>query len=109
MKRYIVLTLFLALLLPGRAQQHDTLRPVYPIPINTGDPNQQLYNQSPLYFQDPSNITHEVEYDPLTGQYTFKHKIGDFEYMPPVTMSQQEYFNYKNRQGVMDYWKERRK
>ena len=108
-KRYITLVLLLAVLFPGLAQQHDTTQLVYPIPINNGDPNQQLYNQSPLYFQDPSNITHEVIYDPLTGQYTFKHKIGDFEYMTPVTMSQQEYFNYKNRQGVMDYWRDRRK
>ena len=108
-KRYITLVLFLAVLFPGLAQQHDTTQLIYPIPINNGDPTQQLYNQSPLYFQDPSNITHEVVYDPLTGQYTFKHKIGDFEYMTPVTMSQQEYFNYKNRQGVMDYWRDRRK
>ena len=109
MNRYIVLTLLLAVLFPSWAQQRDTTQLVYPIPVNNGDPTQQLYNQSPLYFQDPSNITHEVLYDPLTGQYTFKHKIGDFEYMTPVTMSQQEYFNYKNRQGVMDYWKDRRK
>ena len=108
MKRYIFLVLFLAVLFPGFAQQRDTTQPVYPIPVDNGDPMQQLYNQSPLYFKDPTNIKHEVIYDPLTGQYTFKNKIGDFEYTTPTTMSQKEYFNYKNRQGIMEFWKERR-
>ena len=108
MKRYITALVLLAFLIPGFAQQPDTTHLIYPIPVNTGDPMEQLYNQSPLYLHDPSNITQEVIYDPLTGQYTFKHKIGDFEYATPTTMSPSEYLNYKSRQGVMDYWKQRR-
>ena len=108
MKRYIFLAFFLAVLLPGFAQQRDTTQPIFPIPVDNGDPMERLYNQSPLYFKDPTNIRHEVVYDPITGQYTFKNKIGDFEYTTPTTMSQNEYFNYKNRQGIMEYWKERR-
>ncbi|MBR4391509.1 MAG: cell surface protein SprA [Bacteroidales bacterium] len=109
MSRYITLLLFLAMLVPGIAQHRDTTHLIYPIPVDNGDPTEQLYNQSPLYFNDPSNITHEVIYDPITGQYTFKNKIGDFEYTTPTTMSQKDYFNYKSRQGVMEYWKQRRK
>ena len=105
MKRYITLFLLFATLLPAFAQQRDTTQLIYPIPVDNGDPMERLYNQSPLYFKDPTNITHEVIYDPVTGQYTFKNKIGDFEYTMPTTMSQSDYFNYKNRQGVMDYWK----
>ena len=109
MKRHIILFLLLATLMPGFAQQPDSTHLVYPIPNGQGDPTQQLYNQSPLYLSDPRNFTREVIYDPVTNQYTFKHKVGDFEYTTPTTMSQQEYLNYKNRQGVMEYWKERRK
>ena len=109
MKRHIILFLLLALLTPGFAQQPDSTRLIYPIPESQGDPMQQLYNQSPLYMRDPNNITHEVTYDPTTNQYTFKHKVGDFEYTTPTTMSQQEYFDYKNREGVMSFWKDRRK
>ncbi len=89
MKRHIILFLLLALLVPGFAQQPD-------------------YHQTNLELKEPSNITHEVEYDPLTGQYTFKHKIGDFEYTTPTTLSQKDYFDYKNRKGVLEYWRERR-
>ena len=109
MKRHIILLLFLAALMPGVAQKPDSTQMVYPIPTGQVDPMQQLYNQSPLYLQEPSNITHEVIYDPVTNQYTFKHKVGDFEYATPTTMSQKDYFDYKNRQGVMDFWRDRRK
>ena len=109
MKRHIILFLLLAVMIPGFAQQPGSNQLVYPIPENNGDPVQQLYNQSPLYLNDPENFSQEVIYDPITGQYTFKHKIGDFEYMTPTTMTQQEYFDYKNRQGVMEYWRDRRK
>ena len=90
MKRHILLFFLLALLVPGIAQQPD-------------------YHKSALDLKEPSNITHEVIYDPITGQYTFKHKIGDFEYMTPTTLSQEDYFEYKRRQGVLDFWKDRRK
>ena len=109
MKRHIILFFLLAFLISGFAQQPQNNQLIYPIPENQGDPMEQLYNQSPLYLNEPSNITHEVIYDPATGLYTFKHKIGDFEYMTPTTLSQKDYFNYKNRQGVMEYWKDRRK
>ena len=89
MRRHIILFFLLAALLPAYAQQPD-------------------YHQSALDLHEPSNITHEVVYDPLTGQYTFKHKVGDFEYTTPTTLSQKDYFNYKNRQGIADYWKTRR-
>ena len=66
------------------------------------------YHKSNLDLHEPSNIIHEVEYDPLTGQYTFKHKVGEFEYKTPTTLSQKDYFDYKNRQSLLDYWKTRR-
>ena len=90
MKRHIILFLFLGLLIPGFAQQPDT-------------------NQAPMQLHEPNNFTHEVTFDPVTNQYTFKHKVGDFEYATPTTMTQQEYLDYKNRQDVKNFWKDRRK
>ena len=90
MKRNIILLFLLGILIPGFAQQPDKPK------------------QSPLDLRDPDNFTHEVIYDPVTNQYTFKHKVGDFEYTTPTTMTQEEYLKYKSQQGVRDYWKERR-
>ena len=86
----------------------DTTKMVYPIPVNTGNPLQDLNNKSPLYLNDPDNFNTEIIYDPLTGQYTFKRRIGQFYYDTPTTLTQSEYFEYKNRKGIQEYWKERR-
>ncbi len=86
----------------------DSTKVIFPIPINTGNPLQDLNNQSPLYLSDPDNFQTEIIYDPVTGQYTFKRRIGDFYYDTPTTLSQSEYFEYQNRKGIQEYWKERR-
>ena len=86
----------------------DTTKVIYPIPVNTGNPLQDLNNKSPLYLNDPDNFNTEIIYDPLTGQYTFKRRIGQFYYDTPTTLSQSEYFEYQNKKGIQQYWKERR-
>ena len=86
----------------------DTTKVIYPIPVNTGNPLEDLNNKSPLYLNDPDNFNTEIIYDPLTGQYTFKRRIGQFYYDTPTTLSQSEYFEYQNKKGIQQYWKERR-
>lgn len=86
----------------------DSTKLIYPIPTNNGDPMENLYNQSPLYLNDPTNLNTEIIYDPVTRQYTFKRRIGDFYYDTPVTMTESEFLEYQGKKGIMDYWKERR-
>jgi hypothetical protein len=90
------------------AQEPDTNKVIYPIPVDYGNPNENLFNKSPFYLNDPDNIDREVVYDPVTGQYTFVNKIGNFTYQTPITMTQKEYFDYQSKKGILDYWKERR-
>ena len=90
------------------AVEPDTTKVIYPIPVSTGNPIEDLHNQSPLYLSDPDNFTTEIIYDPLTGQYTFKRRIGEFYYDTPTTLTQSEYFEYQNKKGIQQYWKERR-
>ena len=91
----------------GFYDEPDTTKVIYPIPTG-GTPTENLFNKSPLYLSDPSNITEEIIYDPLTGQYTFKRRIGDFYFDDPTTMTQSEYLDYQSKKGIMEYWKERR-
>lgn len=126
MRRHIILFLALAMLLVGAicsvearqtvhlgpfmtglGEEPDTNKVIYPIPVG-GNPLENLYNQSPLYLNDPSNFTEEIIYDPLTGQYTFKRRIGDFYYGTPATMTQSQYLDYQSKKGINEYWKERR-
>ena len=91
-----------------KAQTSDTTKLIYPIPYDDGDPFNHDKNKSGFYLQEPSNITREVVYDPLTGQYTFYSKIGDFMYRDPQTLSQDLYMKYQNEKSISEYWKERR-
>jgi cell surface protein SprA len=59
---------------------------------------------SPLYLQNPSNISSKVIYDPVTKKYVFTEKIGNWNYRNPTLMSAEEYQRYEFRQQVEDYW-----
>ena len=48
-------------------------------------------NTNPLFLKLPSNIESDVEYDPETGQYILKHKMGELDYREPTYMSLDEY------------------
>ncbi|MBO4567703.1 MAG: cell surface protein SprA [Bacteroidales bacterium] len=74
----------------------------------TGDDPFGMGNQSGIQLKDPDNITRSIEYDPLTGQYVFVSKIGDFTYREPYIMTQDQFSDYVQKQAVKDYWKERR-
>ena len=63
---------------------------------------------SGIQLKEPSNITRTIEYDPVTGQYVFVSKIGDFVISDPYTMTQQQYSDFVQQKAIKDYWKERR-
>jgi len=73
----------------------------YNNPFGQGD-------QTGITLHDPENITRTIEYDPLTGQYVFVSKIGDFKVSDPVYMTQEQYSDFVQKQAVSDYWRERR-
>ena len=79
----------------------DTMR--YPIPKNSGDPNNNP-NYSPLHLENPPGLGNEVIYDPVTKQYTFSNK-----YTPgaPYTMSMEEYMEWDMKNSVNKYWNDR--
>ncbi len=112
----VILALFALLIMANKpyvmpasplAQQPDTTRLRFPIPADDGNPYNQIGNQSPLYLRDPDNIRREVVYDPISGQYIFYNRIGDFQYRTPTSMSQEEFMEYQNRKGIQQYWQDR--
>jgi cell surface protein SprA len=91
-------------------QTPDTTRAMpYPIPVDDGNPMNQINNSSPLYLKDPPNIKREIVYDPITGQYIFLSKVGDFTYRTPTPMSQEDYLDFQGRQSNRAYFNDRAK
>lgn len=81
--------------------------PLFPVPKDQGDPRQQLEPKSPLHLSDPPNIQREVVYDPITGKYIFKSRVGNFTYRTPTPMTAEEYLHFQNKKGIQNYWQER--
>ena len=82
-----------------KAQTSDTTKLIYPIPYDDGNPFNHDKNQSGFYLKEPDNISREIIYDPITGQYTFYSKIGDFMYREPQSMSIDLYTKYQNEKS----------
>ncbi len=74
---------------------------------NNGKPP-QFDPKSKLYLENPANVKTETEYNPKTGQYDVKQKIGDdIDYRPDTYMSMKEYQNYMFKKSMRDYWRSR--
>ncbi|MDO5759946.1 MAG: cell surface protein SprA, partial [Bacteroidota bacterium] len=97
-RRYsILLFLFLAVLdvLAESSFPLDTLH--FPIKENA---------ESPLYLQDPQNVTTSVQYDPTTNEYIEVKKVGDVV-IATRKLSFDEYQKYDLDRMIDSYWKDR--
>lgn len=56
---------------------------------------------------DPSSVNKTIEYDPKTGKFVFKEKIGNLDYRRGSMMTLEEYIEYERQQKLKDYWKEK--
>ncbi len=82
----------------------DTSELRYPFSLENNYPYPNSGLQSPLYGHQPSNIQNSVTYDPVTKQYSFTRKVGNFEIGPPYTMTEKEYENYSAKKSMENYW-----
>jgi cell surface protein SprA len=79
----------------------------YPImdPPAPGDNNTGTIDLAP-----PGNVTNDVVYDPVTGQYILQSTIGDnIQYRPPMSMSLDEYLNYDMQKSMKTFWMDKNK
>ena len=79
---------------------------IYEFKDNNGKPP-QTDPKSKLYLQNPSNVKTDVQYDPKTGNYNIKQKVGDMDYRPETYMNMKEYQDYTFKQSMRDYWRSR--
>ncbi|MDP4267983.1 MAG: cell surface protein SprA, partial [Bacteroidota bacterium] len=61
-------------------------------------------NNGGMYLKTPSNVKSEVDYDPSTGEYKVKQKVGDIDYRDPQYMSFDEYKKYDMDKSMRKYW-----
>ena len=62
---------------------------------------------SSLDLQDPENVTTSVEYQPETGTYVIRTRMGNTELTTPYLLTQEEYNQYAERQIMHRYWQQK--
>ena len=56
---------------------------------------------------NPSNITTTTEYDPLTGLYIVRTRLGEQDIVTPFYLNPAQYNDWQNRQSMRNYFRER--
>ena len=62
---------------------------------------------SSIDLQNPDNITTTVEYQPETGTYIIRTRMGDTDLTTPYMLTQDEYNHYAERQMMQKYWQQK--
>lgn len=55
----------------------------------------------------PSNITTQAEFDPETGCYVIRTRVGDMDIATPFIMSEAQYNNWQMRKSMQEYYRQR--
>lgn len=85
-------------------QPDDTI-PIFPVKKTQIETYKDLNDNPPLDLQDPSNIRKTIEYDPVSGFYVFRTKVGDQEVATPFSLSPDEYMQYTLKQSMANYFR----
>ena len=62
---------------------------------------------SSMDLQDPNNISTTVEYQPESGTYVIRTKMGDTDITTPYMLTQEEYNHFAERQIMHKYWQQK--
>lgn len=92
----------------GRTEIPDSV--ILPSPVQTTIPQEYADFMSREYVADlktPSNITLEPEYDPASGMYIVRSRVGGIDIVTPFMMSKEEYGNMITRKEMFNYFQKR--
>ncbi|MFT5998331.1 MAG: cell surface protein SprA [Neolewinella sp.] len=63
-------------------------------------------NRNPIDLRDPVGLRKTVEYDPATGTYVVREKLGEIDFRPPTYLTFEEYFKYREQKDQDRYFKQ---
>ena len=91
-----------------KAAESDSATARFKVKSTIPDSYSELYpSENPIDLKNPSNITSQAEYDPETGCYVVRTKIGDREITTPFILSSDEYNNMVLRQSMQEYYRQK--
>ncbi|MDE6270744.1 MAG: hypothetical protein K2M12_07845, partial [Muribaculaceae bacterium] len=81
-----------------------------PLPVDGTVPRsyEQLMADEMAYdLNQPGNITTTTEYDPATGCYIVRTRVGDIDIATPFMLNKKQYDNWQLRRSMQEYYRER--
>ncbi|MBQ5387997.1 MAG: cell surface protein SprA [Paludibacteraceae bacterium] len=113
MKKLIIILLMIVPLVVWSQEELDSMQMVVDTAImaplqvkNVGVDNYEDLTRvhSSLDLQDPDNVNTTIEYDPVTGNYVVRTRMGDVEITTPYMMTEAEYRSYSEMQEMGKFW-----
>jgi len=86
-------------------ESDDNLR--YPISSGQKETYEDIGDSGAVELATPSAVNSGVEYDPRTGLYFFRTRVGDEDIVTPFSMSESEYMNHAQRESMRAYYQDR--
>ncbi|MDE6654513.1 MAG: hypothetical protein K2K37_09035, partial [Muribaculaceae bacterium] len=89
-------------------QPGDSIELPFPVaPTVPRDYEQLLEDELAYDLKAPSNIKTDVEYDPNTGYYVVRTKVGNMDIATPFLLTEKEYNDWQLRRSLQEYYRER--
>ncbi|MCH5220102.1 MAG: cell surface protein SprA [Muribaculaceae bacterium] len=83
---------------------------ILPFPVQQTVPQSYedlMANELAYDLASPSNIMSQAEFDPETGYYVVRTKVGDFDIATPFMLSEKEYNDWQLRRSLQQYYRQR--
>lgn len=94
--------------LPTPANPADSIMMPFPVQQTIPQNYEELMeDQFAADLASPSNISTQAEFDPETGYYVVRTKLGDHEIATPFLLSESQYNNWQLRRSLQEYYRER--
>lgn len=85
----------------------DTGKLIFPVSKMEAVTYEDLQQKSPADLRDPSNVKHVVDYDPESGLYIYRTKVGDMDVSTPFVLDESEYRDQQLHESMNDYWNQK--
>ncbi|MCH5221865.1 MAG: cell surface protein SprA [Muribaculaceae bacterium] len=93
---------------PKSSTPADSIEMQLPVRLTVPQSYDDLMRDETAYdLSTPSNIKTTAEYDPATGCYIVRTKLGDFDIATPFMLSAAQYNDWQFRRSMQQYYKER--
>ena len=93
---------------PQDPSDKDSVDLKYPFREDPALPFSDAGKISPLFLNNPANVSSDIIYDPKSNSYVFSEKVGSFNYRPATYMTFDEYRQFEMNEATRDYWQQRR-